>query len=225
MFSQLREIPSYKVHQTSIPIVIDGKIDDPVWTKADLINDFVTNSDNSPCLFKTEAKILYDNHFLYFAFHIFDDNIWSTKTERDDHLWEEEVIEIFIRADPKELSYIEIEVNPLGAVFDAYMLDSIKYLPFDSWNKKDLKWAVQVQGTIDGKPGDDSWTCEIAFPVFNAVTAPALPPAAGNIWYINLYRAELKPNCALISWSPTYRNDFHMPSYFGKLIFTGNKVP
>jgi hypothetical protein len=85
----------------------------------------------------------------------------------------------------------------------------------------DLQSAVKVEGTIDGEPGDTEWTCEIAFPLLYAVTAQNIPPAPGDIWYINLYRAELKPEFALISWSPTYRDDFHMPGFFGKLIFTG----
>ena len=224
-FIQTHDIPSYNAHFVSTPIIIDGIIDEPSWDKAETIKEFVNNSDNTPSPYKTDAKILYNNEYLFFAFRVIDDNIWSTKTKRDDHLWEEEVVEVFIRPNLNEPSYIELELNPLGTIFDAYMLDSARFLPFDSWNITDIKWAVQVQGTIDGEPGDDSWTCEIAFPVINAVTAPAIPPAAGNVWYINLYRAELKPNYALISWSPTYRDDFHMPSFFGKLIFANNKVP
>jgi hypothetical protein len=225
IFSQSKEVPSYKAYRTSVPIIIDGKIGDAAWAKACLIDNFVINSDGTPSPYKTEAKILYDDEFIYFAFRSFDDNIWSTKSRRDDHLWEEEVVEVFIRANPNESSYIEIEVNPLGAIFDAYMLDSIKGLPYDSWNMTDLKWAVDVQGTIDNKPGDTAWTCEFAFPMINAVTAPAIPPKAGDIWYINLYRAELKPEYALISWSPTYKDNFHMPGFFGKLIFSDTKVP
>jgi hypothetical protein len=221
---QSKIVPSYKVSRTTIPILIDGKLDDPSWAKAALINNFVINSDNSPTPYNTEGKILYDDKFIYFAFRCIDDNIWATKNKRDDHLWEEEVVEVFIQPNPTESSYIEIEVNPLGSLLDAYMLDSVKCLPYDSWNMVDIKWAVHVQGTVDGKPGDTAWTCEIAFPIVNAVTAINIPPKAEDIWRINLYRAELKPSYALISWSPTYRDDFHMPSFFGKLIFTDNKT-
>ncbi len=222
---QSGKIPIYMAYRTAAPIIIDGKLDDPAWSKADLIDGFVKNSDGSPSPYRTEAKILYDDRFVYFAFHFFDENIWSTKTKRDDHLWEEEVAEVFIQPNQNEPSYIEIEVNPLSAVFDAYMLDSAKSLPYDSWNMVDLKWAVHVQGTVDGEPGDTAWTCEIAFPIINAVTAPNIPPQAGDTWRINLYRTEAKPSYALISWSPTYKDDFHMPSFFGLLRFTGKTVP
>ncbi len=222
---QSTNIPAYEACRTTVPIVIDGSLDDPSWSKTDLITCFVNNSDASPASCRTEARIVYDDTFVYFGFRSYDENIWATKTKRDDHLWEEEVVEVFIQASEKAPSYIEVEVNPLGAVLDAYMLDSTKNLPYDSWNMADLKWAVRVQGSVDGAPGDTAWTCEIAVPIVNAVTAPNLPPKPGDVWRINLYRAELKPRFALIAWSPTYKDDFHMPSFFGRLVFTDKSVP
>ena len=215
----------YNACRTTVPIVVDGKLDEPAWEKADLIDEFVLNSSNTPSPYRTEARVLYDDRFVYFGFRSEDENIWSTKTRRDDHLWEEEVVEVFIQPNEKEPSYIEIEVNPRGAVLDAYMLDSTTTLPYDSWNMVDLKWAVNVQGTVDGVPGDTAWTCEIAFPIINAVTAPNLPPKAGDVWRMNLYRTESKPQFALIAWSPTYKDDFHMPSFFGRLVFTDKRAP
>ncbi len=212
----------YEAYKTTILIKVDGRLDDSVWTKAVSINDFVINSNGTPSPYKTEAKILYDDNHVYFAFNCADKNIWSTKTKRDDHLWEEEVVEVFIQPNRKEPSYIELEVNPLGALLDAFLIDSTKHLPYDKWNIKDLKWAVQVTGTIDGESGDTAWTCELAFPISTVTVQGSVKE--GDIWYIDLYRAELKPEFQLISWSPTYRNDFHMPSCFGKLIFTGKEV-
>ncbi len=211
----------YEAYKTLIPIKVDGRLDDSAWTNAGFINDFVINKDNSQSPYKTEVKILYDDEYVYFAFRSFDENIWSTKTKRDDHLWEEEVVEVFIQPNRNEESYIELEVNPLGALLDAYQVDSTNHLPYEEWNIQNLKWAVQVKGTVDGETGDTSWTCELAFPL-NAVTVQG-SLKAGDTWYINLYRAELKPDFQLISWSPTYRNDFHMPSHFRKLIFTGKE--
>ena len=154
---------SYETCRTVNPIIIDGKIDEAAWNKADLIN-FVNNSDGSPVSYKTEAKILYDDQFIYFAFHIFDKNINATKTRRDDNLWEEEVIEIFIQGNPGQSNYIELEFNPLGAVLDAYNIDSIKFLPFNSWNIEDLKWAVHIQGKIDGQPEMPHGLVKLHFP-------------------------------------------------------------
>ena len=221
---QQRELPVYEVSRTVQPIKVDGKLDDAAWARAAAVN-LVLNGDGSPSPAKTEAKVLYDDQFLYFSFRCADQNIWATMRRRDEHLWEEEVVEVFLQADPREKSYIELEVNPLGALLDIYLLDIRKPLRYESWNSEKIKWAVQVDGTVDGLDGDREWTCEIAFPLEDAVTAPHLPPRAGDRWRMNLYRVESRPKPALIAWSPTFKDDFHLPSMFGELVFTNRQVP
>jgi cellulose/xylan binding protein with CBM9 domain len=219
--AQVPRLPLYEVTQTRTPIKVDGKLNEEAWTKAQSVGDFVNNSDGSKSSYKTEAKLLYDENFLYFAFHCADDNIWSSLTRRDEHLWEEEVVEVFLQADPRQPSYIELEVNPLGTMLDIYLLGIRQPLHYESWNSEKLRWAVQVFGTVDGKAGDDYWTCEIALPMEDIVTASRRPPQAGDRWRMNLYRAEHLPNVALLAWSPTLENDFHLPKRFGEIVFTG----
>jgi hypothetical protein len=145
--------------------------------------------------------------------------------QRDQHLWEEEAVEVFLQADPRQKSYIELEVNPLGAMLDIYLLDVRKPLHYESWNSEKLRWAVEVTGTVDGKPGDKGWTCEIALPLEDVVTAPHIPPRAGDRWRLNLYRIERLPSTAELAWSPTLKNDFHVPDRFGEIVFTDRQVP
>ena len=59
------------------------------------------NLDGAPGSYETEARALYDDTFLYFSFRCRDDNIWATFKTRDQHLWEEEVVEVFLQADPQ----------------------------------------------------------------------------------------------------------------------------
>jgi hypothetical protein len=217
---QSRPLPVYEVSRVAQPIKVDGKLNDAAWAKTPTVGDFVLNLDGSRSPQKTEARVLYDDQFLYFAFRSADDNIWATMKRRDEHLWEEEVVEVFLQADPQQTSYLELEVNPLGTMTDIYLLDVRKQLHFESWNSEKLKWAVRVDGTVDGKNGDREWTCEIALPLEDVVTAPHLPPQAGDRWRMNLYRVEARPTPALIAWSPTFKDDFHLPAMFGELVFT-----
>jgi hypothetical protein len=216
---QAPPLPVYEVRRTSGPIKVDGKLDDAAWKKAPLVGDFVNNSDGSQSPYKTEARVLYDENFIYFAFRCADKNIWSTMRRRDQHLWDEEVVEVFLQADPNQPSYIELEVNPLGAMLDIYMLAARKPLHYESWNSEKLQWAVQVDGTVDGKAGDREWTCEIALPVEDLVTAPHHPPLPGDRWRMNLYRGEQRPTPAGLAWSPTLRDDFHISQRFGEIVF------
>jgi cellulose/xylan binding protein with CBM9 domain len=221
---QPRDLPVYEVWRSATPIKIDGKLDDAVWAKAPLFPDFVMNLDGSVGSYKTEARMLYDDSFVYFAFRCLDDNIWATFKKRDQHLWDEEAVEVFLQADPQQPSYIELEVNPLGTMLDIYLLDIRKPLHYESWNSQKLKWAVQVMGTVDGKNDDKEWTCEIALPMEDIVTAKNLPPRSGDRWRLNLYRVENRPTTALLAWSPTLKDDFHLPRMFGEIVFSNQVI-
>jgi hypothetical protein len=221
---QSRDLPVYEVSRTATPIKVDGKLDDAVWAKAARFRDLRMNIDGSPGPYKTEVRALYDDTFIYFSFRCRDDDIWATFKTRDQHLWDEEVIEVFLQADPRQTSYIELEVNPLATMLDIYLLDIRKPLHYESWNSQKLKWAVQVIGTVDGKNGDQEWTCELAVPFEDIVTAKNLPPQAGDRWRLNLYRVEQRPQPLLLAWSPTFKDDFHLPAQFGEIIFTNHVV-
>lgn len=222
---QSSRLPVYEVARTVKPIKVDGKLDDAAWARVSPVGDFVRNLDGSPSAYKTEARVVYDDNFLYFSFRCVDDNIWSTYKRRDEHLWDEEVVEVFLQADPRQPGYIELEVNPLGTMLDIYLLDVRKPLRYESWNSEKLRWAVQVLGVVDGKGGDREWTCEIALPMEDIVTAPRLPPRPGDRWRLNLYRVEKLPRAAEMAWSPTLKNDFHLPGMFGEIVFTNRQVP
>jgi hypothetical protein len=222
--AQSRDLPVYEVSRTATPIKVDGKLDDAVWSKVAPFRDFRRNLDGKPGVAKTEARMLYDDDFLYVSFRCADKNIWATMKIRDQHLWLEEVVEVFVQADPSEGSYIELEVNPLGTMLDIYLLDIRKPLHYESWNSQRLKWGIKLDGTVDGKDGDREWTCEIALPIADVVTAPNLPPKVGDHWKLNLYRVEQRPTPAELAWSPTFQEDFHIPAMFGEIVFTGKLV-
>jgi hypothetical protein len=222
--AQSRDFPVYEVSRTATQVKVDGKLDDSVWSKVAPLRDFRQNLDGSPSAAKTEARLLYDNDFLYVSFRCTDQNIWATFKRRDEHLWDEEVVELFVQADPKQKNYIELEVNPLGTMLDIYLIDIRKPLNYQSWNSSKLKWGVEIFGTVDGKDGDREWTCEIALPMEDIVTARNLPPQAGDRWRLNLYRMEKLPTPALLAWSPTFKDDFHLPERFGEIVFSDNLV-
>src|SRR5689334_10760683 len=108
-----QSLPVYEVARVTSSINIDGKLDDKAWADAQPIRAFVNNRDGSRSELETEARILYDQRFIYFAFRVVDQNVWATMKRRDEHLWLEEVVEVFLQANPSIPNYIELEVNPL----------------------------------------------------------------------------------------------------------------
>jgi len=185
---------------------------------------------------KTEAKLLWDNKFLYVAFNNTDSDIWSSLTKRDDKLWTQEADELMIDADGNGKTYVELQFAPNGNVFDTYLPAYRKYEDSIDPKKKQFSWnskltaMVQVDGTLNKRDDvDKGWTVEIALPLEavkgRAEKGPQIPPKVGDMWRINLYRMDLprgKPQVGS-GWSPPMVGDFHALDKFGELVFADEK--
>jgi hypothetical protein len=214
---------SYTCRRAPVPIVIDGQIE-ATWDTA-LPLSFRRNLDGGEPRFSTTARMLWDDDYLYVCYQCQDKDVWATIVERDAPLWEEEVIEIFIDANCDQISYVEIEVNPLNTVVDLFVLNRAGSEPrflFD-WDSCGMMHAVQVQGDVNAHDGRDvGWTAELAIPWGDLVTAPHLPPHPGDVWRANLYRIDqYHGQEELSAWSPTQGPTYHVPQRFAQLIFEG----
>jgi hypothetical protein len=212
-------LPEYHVVRTPRPPVIDGRIDDPVWAKArsvQLVNSF----DGRKASLRTDARLLYDDQHLYVAFDCEDPDVWGTLMKRDDPIYNEEVVEIFIDANGDGRTYNEIEVSPNNTVFDAYFPARRQGMD-TSWDSG-VKTAVRVRGTInDPSDRDEGWSVEMAIPIQRLAEVPHIPPRRGDRWRFNLYRLEHLDRRTVEgqAFSPLYVGDFHHLPRFGWLIF------
>ncbi|MGM0530948.1 MAG: carbohydrate-binding family 9-like protein [Bacteroidota bacterium] len=213
--------PVYECHKTSEDIEIDGKIDEGAWEKAPVAR-FVAQDGSEPRL-NTRFQWLWDDEYLYGAFHVEDDHLWASMTERDAHLWKENVVEFFINADGCSKSYIEIEINPKNTILDLFVLNKYNarkdIRQLWNWDAEGLKSAVQLKGTLnDPSDTDEGWTFEIAIPFDQVYTAPNHPPKDGDRWFVDFCRSEgeEKEDSEASSWSPPA---FHNPLSYGQMVF------
>lgn len=212
----------YMCHRAATPIVIDGILDDPAWFQAVAVSLVQAASGHAPRQ-ATTARLLWDDNYLYIGFHCEDTRIFASMRERGMHLWEEEVVEVFLDDDNDDYSYAEFEVNPLNTILELYIMkrgDVWKQL-WD-WQSPNMRTAVMVDGDpTDPDSTDRSWTVEIALPWEDFCTAPHLPPQVGDLWRMNLYRIDRSSDGDEYSaWSAPGRNAFHTPERFGWLQFT-----
>jgi hypothetical protein len=226
----------YLARKAPKPIKVDGKLDDAAWKDAPSTGAFVNTLTGAPIEPKTEAKILWDKDNLYLAFENADTDVWSTLTKRDDKLWQQEAVEIFIDADKNGKSYVELQVAPNGNIFDTYLPEYRKYendldpkrKPYD-WNSK-IKAAVKVDGTLGKRDDQDKgWVVEVAIPLADvnglATEGVKVPPQVGDVWRLNMFRLDApegKPQVAM-GWSPPLVGDFHALDKFGELVFADEK--
>ncbi|MFH1086055.1 MAG: carbohydrate-binding family 9-like protein, partial [Chloroflexota bacterium] len=171
----------------------------------------------------TTARVLWDDGYLYVAFHCEDSDIWGITTARDQAIYNQEVVEVFIDEDGDGRGYIEIEVSPLNAVLDLYMLRrGRRGKGLWGWDSQGLRTAVRVEGdpTRRGTP-DRLWTVELAIPMDDFLQAPNLPPQPGDVWFGNLYRIDRATNGdEYTAWSPPGIINYHTPERFGRLVFS-----
>jgi hypothetical protein len=163
----------------------------------------------------TAVRLCWDDEALHVRFDCEDRDAWGTFKKRDDPLWQEEVVEVFLAPGEEDpVRYMEIEVSPLGVLFDA-RIHNPTGLRADmtadlSWDCPGLRWQVGR-----GLERQD-WWAELSIPwdIFPRMVSPRL-------WRANFYRVERPRDGApeFTCWSPTLTSpaDFHKPARFGLL--------
>ncbi|MGB5370803.1 MAG: carbohydrate-binding family 9-like protein [Flavobacteriaceae bacterium] len=223
-FDFCAQTPEIKAEFTYSPPTIDGGFTDAVWQSAVPVTLKENRSGKAVMdpLLTTTVMVCHDENNLYFAFKCNDPDIWTTFTQRDAHLWEEEAVEVFIDVDDVPDNYVDIEVSPANVLFDSYIIDP-NHIDVPKTARLDLKGirtAVQVQGTLNQRGDRDSgWTVEIALPFEDLLTERTKEITDRTAIKINFYRLDENNGMprAAYSWSPT-GSSFHKPSVFGKLI-------
>ena len=215
--------PVYECRRTDGRINIDGILVERSWKLAKDIDLTLTDS-HTPPIFGTKTKLLWDDSCLYVSFQCADDGVYAEKIKKNDALWQEEAVEVFLDFEGEGKRYVEIEVNPLNTVFDKFMNGIRKPLPVSQWDSGVRTAVHQVTGVVNGDSTIVGWTVELAFPFEALKDKCHVPPRSGDEWRINLYRVKHRPVMEFSAWSPTNSIDFHQPDKFGVLIFSDKEV-
>lgn len=224
-------VPEYRVRRAPGPVTVDGSLGGPAWEAAETIW-LVDNLTGEKPRQSTAVKLLRDDAYLYVAFDCEDTDAWSTYTEHDDPLYNEEVVEMFI--DPSGLLrvYFELQVSPRNVGFDSLILNDggkrgegrgPNFQGVTMWTCHGMKHAVVVRGDPTKRgTNDEGWTVELAVPFSQLISAPNIPPEPGDAWRANIYRIDHAADYSeFTAWSPTEMHDFHVTEAFGTLIFGG----
>lgn len=210
-------MPHYSCRKITADLTIDGDLNKPEWRTAEEARLSDTATGSSP-IQATEAKMLWNDRYLYVAFDCRDDYVNATLQGFNDKLYEEEVVEIFVDDDGDPRTYIEIELNPLNAC--------LHYAVHNHLDGRILTYARTDERLVTAVRRDEAisrWTAEIAIPFAEFATAPHCPPRQGDEWRMNLYRID-RPKTGpteYSAWSPTGEHQFHKPLLFGSLLFAG----
>jgi hypothetical protein len=141
-----------------------------------------------------------------------------------EEVFRDECVELFISSPLERFAYQEIVVNPLGALYSAFIVN-----PDDSratWNVSRGATPEGVLVEVGGEPAErpemewTHWSCRLIIPWSSL--PPGVPPAAGEEHRGNAYRIARGRSTRFLALSPTLRSDppdFHVPSRFARFVF------
>ena len=181
-----------------------------------------------PAPWTTRVRLTGGRDALWLRFDVADERPWHTMTRRDDRLWEEEVVEVFLDPDGGGHHDAELEISPANIVCDLVVVRPWPDLLSDpAWHVQGLQ--TRVVPFRDVAAGPDGWTATAAIPwaaLRSLPCAAALPPRPGDEWRFNVYRIKrphgpARPDHEVVyaAWSPTGGPSFHVPEAFGVLAF------
>jgi hypothetical protein len=228
----------YACRRAPSAIRVDGRLDDAAWKRAEWTDAFVDIQGGSQPQprFRTRAKMLWDDEYLYIGAELEEPDVWATLTEHDSVIFRDNDFEVFLNPSGDGRNYFEFEINALNTGWDLFLPKPYREggKADNSWEIPGLKTAVAVDGTLnDPSDRDRGWTVEIAFPwrAFGS-RAPVRRPQPGDLWRVNFSRVEWqiqtggkeykkvpgKPEDNWV-WSPQGVINMHVPERWGYVEF------
>jgi hypothetical protein len=199
-----------------------GLLDPDEWERAPVLAPLVGARDGRPPNQATSVRLAGSVSGLHVRFDCADSEIRCTRVRRDSELWEEEAVEIFVAPGAgTPVRYVEIEVNPAGAIFDA-IVDNPDGRR--ETMRVDRGWDASGLTVRVGHPAPGRWIAELVLP-WSALWGRSEPP---GVLRANFYRIDRprKAPAEFTAWSPTYADppDFHKPHRFGRVEVEGGRA-
>lgn len=168
--------------------------------------------DGSAPRLRTTVRACWSDGALHVRFEYEDDHVVATMTRRDDPLYEEDVVELFLDEEGAGRTYLEFEVSPTNVVFDAVITLGADRRPIG-----DTAWDAEGLTTAVGENADGTRFAELHLPFVNF----RRPPEDGTVWRWNAYRIDDDREGVrhYSAWRPTGAVNFHVPERFGELRF------
>ena len=179
------------------------------WEDAAKIDGFLSIQDGKDASERTEAWMLYGESSLFVRVRCHEsrlDDLVAQKRTRDDQVYMDDSVELFLDTDQDATGYYHIIVNAIGTVQDIQHYSAPQELDSSGW---DGHYQVHTQR------GDRYWqvTIEIPFADLGGGVAP------GTRWNFNICRGRQIEPKEYSSYALLLQKSFHAPKRFWTLEF------
>ncbi|MHB9027745.1 MAG: carbohydrate-binding family 9-like protein [Candidatus Latescibacterota bacterium] len=218
--------PEYTAMKAGCRMVMDGVLDEPAWQKAQPVGPFKFQWYESGEQEQTEAKMVWDDERIYFAFKCDDKYIAAKYFTPNSPVSRDDCCEAFISPVPEgseRLDYINIEINCLGTWLTGYHAKS-RNDERRGWTPAGLVIGRYIKGTVNKDDDtDEGWVLEFSVPwSFFKEFGAKFPPKNGQAIYVGLHRCGGDTNAQYSQWAPsqTPKPNYHQPQDFGKVTLS-----
>lgn len=218
----------YKVTKLKGPIMIDANWDKVQWKKAGIIK--VEKYMGTIPKFKptVEAKMMYDASNVYVIFRVKDRYVRSLVQEYNGNVSGDSCVEFFFAPDSNlPLNYFNLEINAGGTPLIFYIKSPYPKAAFVKLQASEIE-EIEIAHSLPSKVDPEitepvTWTIEYRIPMsmlakFSNITHPA----PGVVWKANFYKTGSRtsnPNYITWNFVDNPKPNFHLPQFFGTLIF------
>lgn len=156
------------------PPRLDGTLHDPLWQVAHPISDFRQREpyEGRPAIERTEVRILYTRHAVYFGINCFQQqaSIIATQLRRDISQQLDDYVEIVIDSTHDRRYAYVFQVNPLGTQMDGLITEEQSTNMF---NTGDFDSGWDGVWTSAAQSSETGWTAtvEIPFSTLNSLSS------------------------------------------------------
>ena len=163
-------------------------------------------------------NIGYGDDAIFVAFFVEEKHFRATYQQTNDPVYRDSCVEFFIGFDEDE-TYYNFEFNAIGTALVGYGLPGNReLLPVSLIN--DIKSSASNK-TVRGNSLPFEWELRLAIP-FSLFYKHSISTLKGKICKANFYKCgDELPVPHFLSWNKIIADkpDFHLPQYFGTLIF------
>lgn len=164
-------------------IVLDGKLDEEDWKKAENVTSFTAMASgrgrNKLADPQTCFKVIYEPDHLYIGAVAYEPEmkkIIHNSTRHDGDVWVDNEMEFFIHHPYLNQDYYHICITSGGNYYDGYKIWGV--------SNEDDKWSSKVEFKV--RKNKDSWCIEMRIPT----STMRMKCKRGDVWKINVARSR-----------------------------------
>ena len=184
---------AYECRFTDDPVAVDGRLDEPAWQEAVVIEGFsmpwLGEAARTPAR-ATRARLLWDRRSLYVAAEMEDGDLYADVAEHDGETTRNDVFEVHLVPAAAKPACYEFHVTPANTLLDLFVPRRGHEARFLRAREFHVKSAVGLRGSLNrAGDTDEGWTCEIGIP-WADLMATGGRPEPGDEWRFLLARRD-----------------------------------